>query len=195
MPDLTSPEKRPSSHLVSAYKNRDLAIVKALLEQGVSPECAVNDKDSLLGQSVIDGEWSYAELFIKYGANPNVVMSNGHTLLQEAILSENIDFIEMLIKEGVSVNFMGPKGVAALHYAAAFNTFSNGIEILLKNGADINIRTKTDLMTPLMIACERENIGMARLLVENNACRHLECGSGRKASNYAPNLGSWSFVR
>lgn len=182
-----------SAALVSAYKSRDLTIVKTLLEQGVSPECAVNDKDTLLGQSVLDGEWSYAELFIKFGANPNIVMSNGCSLLQKAVISENINFTQTLIKKGVSLNFKGTNGVAALHYAVAYNTFANITDLLLKNGADVNVRTKEGLMTPLMVACQKRNEGMARFLVSKDACRNLESKDGKKAYEYAPY--SWDFVK
>ena len=54
-------------------------------------------------------------------------------------------------KEDDNIDFLDNSGFAALHHTARYNSVE-GIEQLLKNGANVNVRSREDQLTPLHIA-------------------------------------------
>lgn len=76
----------------------------------------------------------------------NTLTKNKRNLLHYAFLKNKIDvnFIELLIQLGVNVNQTDQDGNTPAHLAA-LNKHNEGLNILLKNGADFNIKNNNNL--------------------------------------------------
>ena len=96
------------------------------------------------------------EVLISAGADVNLVKNNVNALLVTAGMVSH-KCIELLIGAGASVNFADPTITPALICAALTHTeniasIRKSIEILIKAGADVNVRfnnTSSSITTPL----------------------------------------------
>lgn len=80
------------------------------------------------------------EYLIEKGANVNVQNDEGNTLLMQTVFPEGS---EILLRAGASVQLLNKEGESALHHAAMRNDIETCI-LLLKYGADLNLRDKND---------------------------------------------------
>jgi hypothetical protein len=82
------------------------------------------------------------------GANPNAQTANGYPMLVAATTdTQNKEILSALIASKANVNTPDPEGKTALHWAAERNR-KDLIELLVKAGVDVNLRTKGGV-TPL----------------------------------------------
>jgi ankyrin repeat protein len=83
----------------------------------------------------------------------------------------DIESVKDLISKGVDVNYIGGfHNDSALHRCAIHQCYDT-MKLLIKNGADVNIRDKEG-NTPLMFAAryrENENTEILKLLIDNGA--------------------------
>ena len=169
--------------LIAAYKNRNLAMMKSILKQGVSPNCMFDDENSLMAQAGWDEEWEYVKVLLEYGADPNTKLSSGQTILHRACWRLNLDLVQVLIEKGASVNCEFGNEYP-IHVVAKLN----GIELarlLLNSGASANLRNSSS-ETPLMLAANFDNLKMCKLLVEYGASANFRNNEGCTAYRYAP---------
>ena len=139
-------------------------------------------EDSFLGRrwitNAIDvGALSSIEWMLAKNVNLDFEDAGGYTPLHSAIERESTDrhvAIEMLLRAGAPVNARGINGWTPSHMAAARDDV-DVLEILIRHGADLSIRTSVDeYATPLE---EARNLGKLR------AARYLE----RFVSSSRPN--------
>ena len=131
-----------------------------------------------------------AKLLIKNGANVKAQGENRRNILQTPCLLGHITTVCYLLSLPEKANFVKHKSVfryTVLHFACS-GGHAEIAELLLKNGADIEAKTKYDL-TPLNIACDSNHADVVRFLIKNNAnietldkdCRnifHIACEKG-----------------
>eukprot|EP00953_Heterococcus_sp_UTEX-ZZ885_P004256 2793-Heterococcus_DN1.PRE.3 len=74
-----------------------------------------------------------------------------------------------LLQQGVADDAVDTKGCTALHYAVAYCANESAIvELLLANGAEVNIRCSND-RTPLDVAATKGFVAVAKLLIAAGA--------------------------
>lgn len=169
--------------LIAAYKNRNIAMIKNILKQGVSPNCMFDDEDTLMAQAGWDEEWEYVKVLLDHGADPNTKLSSGQPILHRACWRLNLDLVQNLIEKGASVNCQFDNEYP-IHVVAQLN----GIELarlLLSSGASANLRN-AGLETPLMLAAKYDNLNMCELLIEYGASTKFRDKKGFTAYGYAP---------
>ena len=82
------------------------------------------------------------EILLKYKAEPNVkeYFDIGQKApIHYAVQKNNYEVVAKLLEYGANPSIQDKKGFTALHYAARFG-FKEIVNLLIANGADINLR-------------------------------------------------------
>jgi serine/threonine-protein phosphatase 6 regulatory ankyrin repeat subunit B len=153
------------SHLITATKLQDAYIVEYLLEQ---PDTSVNFQDrsgsTALMYAVRNSDAEIVELLLlsisRSLLNVNIQDNNGGTALIHASIEGNVEIVRLLLlsilRNPVDVNIQDNNGYTALMYAISIGD-REIVELLLENGADVNIETNWG-DTAISIAQDNDNI-------------------------------------
>ena len=159
-------ENRTPLYMICLSKENESEIIKMLLEK--NPDLHVKAKS---GMSAIELAKANG-----YGKILNVVIKSvaDENALKE---SEAIQY-ELLKKdfEGRIINWKNEKGNSLLELAVRFERESE-VKELLEKGADANI-FNSEMETPLMVACDRGNYKLAKLLIDNKAEINFQTKTG-----------------
>jgi ankyrin repeat protein len=121
-------------------------ITQLLLENGAD----INAEDRLKWTPIYNAVWNIdirnLKTLIKYNANINHKSTSKWTPLHVACNSTNnlYNHVELLIKLGANINIYDYKGVTPL-YLACMRRAEYIIKILIKNGADPNLKTNNSM--------------------------------------------------
>ena len=155
---------------------------------------AVDDEgNSLLYVAASKNQLGKIRFLLNKGANVNFKNERGATPLNVACDKNALDAVQLLIDEGADVNTRTTRGSTPLTCAAsgkgctlvsatAFShvyDFTNVAEILLDNGADVN------LQNPLLFAVRTGNLKMVQLLLANGANINATDSTGKNALQIA----------
>ena len=165
---------------------------------------AVNDEgNSLLYVAASKNQLGKISFLLNKGANVNFKNERGASPLNVACDRTALDAIQLLIDGGADVNTRTTRGNTPLSCAAsgkgctlvktyAFNTtydFTNVAEILLDNGADVN------LLNPLLIAARSGNVKMVQLLLAKGANINATDAEGQNVLQIAEQQGHTNIVK
>jgi ankyrin repeat protein len=170
-----------------AAQQGNTEIIKLLLEVGADVESPNADGMTALLAVARTGNVAAAELLLKAGAKVDAKEKfGGQTPLMWASARRHPAMMQLLISKGADVNARSadrnyqrhvtaegrPKsldsgGLSPLHYAARENCAAC-VEVLLKNGADIDL-PDPDGVSPLLVAIMNANWDLARQLIEAGA--------------------------
>lgn len=124
------------------------------------------------------GRMETVRLLMENGANINKGNSAGVTPLIAAAAEKHADVVETLIAHGAELNRkstigfkirgkMSYKGSSALLAAADAGDLKS-VTLLVKNGADVNIKTENGI-TALMAAAAKDHYQIVKILLDNGA--------------------------
>uniref|UniRef100_A0A3Q3JMF0 Uncharacterized protein n=1 Tax=Monopterus albus TaxID=43700 RepID=A0A3Q3JMF0_MONAL len=147
-----------------------ISVVKYLLDLGV-------DVSSTHKHSVIT---LYRLMF-----EPNAY---GNTPLHVACYNGQDVVVNELIECGTNVNQVNEKGFAPLHFTAASRHGALCLELLVCNGADVNIRSK-DGKTPLHMTAIHGRFSRSQAIIENGAEIDCEDKNGNTPLHIAARYG------
>lgn len=124
--------------------------------------------------------------------NPEAIdyyAEDGFTSLGLACYFGNLDVAQYLVSNGANVNLPSNNGfnVFPLHSAAAGN-FATIAELLILNGAEVNIKQQAGV-TPLHSAAQNGNIELIILLLEHNAEVNTRMEGGKLPADLAREKG------
>lgn len=132
--------------------------VRLLLSAGVSPDEVDADLKASVAEPMTpiwlaarDGHHTLVEILIDAGAALDVTDSHGANLLHNAVTYP--DVARVLLRAGISVNSTDRNGNTVLHHAARTVEAAQCVDLLVKQGADIEARSRTG-MTPLLTATQ-----------------------------------------
>ena len=135
---------------------------------------AIKNKDTVL-----------AAKLISQGSDPNQKDENGTTHLMNACRFGEVDMAVFLLGHGAKVDeFRSPKGRTPLMVACAYWSGVNMVELLVKNGADVNIAS-TDGSTALMLAAGLEKLDVVNYLIKQGAHVTAKNNAGQTALDMA----------
>lgn len=176
--------------IAEAVKVADARMVKTLLGAGAGVEGANLDGESALMLAIKTGEVPIVQMLINAGANVNVVEKEHHEtpLMYAAAAKKNAgDMVKLLLAKGAdtksrSLSYDWPShisaevrvqyhpfgGLTALLYASRDGCY-DCVEVLIARGADVNVPTSEEGITPLMIALDNDNNDIAKLLLDHGA--------------------------
>ena len=165
---------------------------------------AVNEEgNSLLYVAASKNQLGKISFLLNKGANPNFKNERGATPLNAACDKNALAAVQLLIDGGADVNTRTNRGSTPLTCAAsgkgctlvsaaALNSvydFTNVAEILLDNGADVNIQN------PLLIAARVGNLKMVQLLMLKGADVTATDSTGKNALQIAQQQGHTNIVK
>jgi len=101
--------------------------------------------------------------------------------------------VEDLISEGADVNARDGDNQTALMYASK-RSFNKTAAVLLKNGADVNVRSKKEGISALMLAAIWNNVDLVNMFLDQGADAKLRDVFGRTAEDLARKKGNSAVV-
>lgn len=130
-----------------------------------------------LQASCIFGKLAIGEQLLKHGARVDIYGgSMGSCLIAACQGPTETAILQQIIDAGCNVNYMGGDGFCAL-YTAIKQQKREFVELLTKNGADVNVRDCGPTENLLQCACEIGNFDIVKLLLESKADWSFEGGT------------------
>ena len=188
--------------LAEAVKVADRRMVKTLLDAGAAVESPNHDGETALMLAIKTGSLPIVQMLIDAGASVNTVETQHKQtpLMYAAAADSNAGaMVTLLLSKGADVRprslaYDWPShiseeprvqyrpfgGLTALLYAARDGCY-DCVEALVANGADVNVPTMPEGVTPLMIALDNDNNDIAKLLLDRGANPRVWDWYGRTA--------------
>jgi hypothetical protein len=144
--------------------------VEIHLEGDVDVDVRTNLQATPLHLAVSHGFLEIAEMLIEHGADVNAEVIGGLRPVHLAVMGEDRteEMVSVLLEAGASVDAKASGGTTALHLAAAGDSVEI-VQLLIDEGAYVNVRGLTVDMTPLHQAALFGRAENARILLENGA--------------------------
>jgi len=139
-----------STPLLVAAGNNDAAQVRQLLKAGANPNVRNKLDTTPLLEAAFHSSLEIIEALLDAGADPNAAGADGQTPLMLVARGTNVVAAKMLLGKGANPKAReSQRQQTALMWAAA-NSQGPMTRLLVEVGADVDARTATDLMTPLV---------------------------------------------
>lgn len=150
-----NPETEPDSTTILAQilQEKNLALAQVLVDGGASLTHRKGKKQTLLHDTVVQGNMEATEFLLSNKQDPNAQDVSGITPIMLAAERDRAAAMRMLLKFGASVEAADRSGCTALHFAAAAGS-NETTTILLEHGTDPLAMTKRQ-ETPLSLAHRR----------------------------------------
>ena len=117
--------------LCSAIMNKNIEIIKLLLESGANPNTKHHYGRGLIH---LTSDQQIIELLLRYGLNINDVDIMGVTALYSAVMKQGFNFIQYLLEHKADPNIATSNDDTPLKYAIRYR-FYGLVQILLDHGA------------------------------------------------------------
>src|SRR5262249_32184630 len=131
-----------TSRIADAAKNRDGAVVRALLKQKADVNARQLDGATAIHWAAYWDDVEEADLLIRAGANGNGVNDDGVTPLWLACHNGSAAFAERLLKAGADPSTALPTGETPLMTAAQTGKV-DVVNLLIGKGVDVNAKEST----------------------------------------------------
>ena len=147
-----------------------LGAVRLLFEWEGDDKISTSSISTALSAACTQGHIEVVRFLIENGASLNVTNEYGYTLLAQAVGAPNGKYyalVVLLIEYGADVDARDTRAtplVVAVQYGR-----SDLVELLLNNGADINLGDTNTGNTPLMTASLHQSTVLVKLLLERGA--------------------------
>ncbi|MDB5013345.1 MAG: ankyrin repeat protein [Daejeonella sp.] len=146
--------------------------------------CYFNGFSQALKDALSKKDTVLAAQIVKDGANPDEVDGSGATLLMQSCHFPNLTTARFLLSHGATTEIRSPKGRTALMVACAYWCGNDMVELLIKNGADVNAQSQ-DGSTPLQLAAANEKLDVVLLLLKHGADANKKNMAGKTALDLA----------
>ncbi|KAL7790946.1 ankyrin repeat-containing domain protein [Trichoderma ceciliae] len=163
----------------------DLAVIKLLLDAGVSPEHADSSGDTIINSAIITPNPDLVSLLVEKKANIHHPDSSGHTpIWAAASRARDASLVRLLADSGANLSETDAEGRGLLH--VALDGPPEIVKILLEFGRDIDVNHRDGKMrTALMAATGAANIGCIKLLLKAGCDINAQDSKGATALYYA----------
>ncbi len=118
----------------------DLAALKTLLDQGLSPNYKNDQGTPLLHSAFVFGSAGAVKMLLERGANPNETDKEGRPPLASMMANDWQAKAELLVRNGANVNAASSAGRPPL--VDSFSHSADKLAFLIRNGARIQYETK-----------------------------------------------------
>jgi len=132
----------------------------------------VNNKTSLLHESIITKKLSVAEILLDHGANPNEKDQNGNPLLTTALVNNQVEIVKILLDHGANPNEKDQNNNSPLTKALVNNQVEM-VKALLDHGADANEKDKHGDF-PLKKAIRNNQVEIVQAIVQALVTKNVD---------------------
>jgi ankyrin repeat protein len=141
-----------STPLLVAASNNDAAQVRQLLKTGANPNVRNKLNTTPLLEAAFHSNTAMVKALLDAGADPNAAGADGQTPLMLVARGTNVAAAKLLVEKGANPGAKeSQRQQTALMWAAA-NSQGPMTRLLVEVGGDLDAKTATDLMTPLVSA-------------------------------------------
>ncbi|XP_044726605.1 putative ankyrin repeat protein RF_0381 isoform X3 [Chrysoperla carnea] len=204
--DINAQDVERKTPLFYAIKNENLKITKLLLDNGVN----VKDYPQLLNIAVRGKCTKIVELLLQHNADVNATDENGNTALllnvsdyedcykyrtdRYSYVNIKRKITKLLLDHGANVDAQTPDSETLLQFAI-WNEYSQVVEVLLEYNANVNVREKISLETPLHMSARRKNVEICEMLLNKGVDVDAVDCDGLTALHMATLEGSNDIVK
>lgn len=179
---------------VQAMKDRDTALVAALIKEGADVNASLPDGSTALLWAAQWDDLPTASLLLKAGAKVNQTNDYGAAPLSLAATNGSAAMLQLLLKAGARPNTTLPSGETALMTSARTGNV-DAVRVLIDAGADVNASEQVKKQTALMWAVAEQHSSVVRLLLDRGATLDAQSSSGFTAMLFAARVGNLELVR
>ena len=148
--DVNAAEADGSTPLLWAATLNDADLVARLLKAGASPKVRNQLGSTPLAEAAFNSNTEMIKALLDAGADPNAPGADGQTPLMIIARTPNVAAAKLLLDKGADPNVHeAQRGQTALMWAAA-SSQGPMMRELLAHGAEVDAKSATDLMTPLV---------------------------------------------
>lgn len=172
-PDILLREQAGKTAFWFAVANENLEMTKLLYSHGSKINLPDKSGASVLTTTVLHKQYDVLDFLVAKGADINMADNSGSTPLMTAIGCKNqnqpvvLAYLKKFLTFKPKLN-NGSANEYALHQAA-FLGFVDAVQLLLENGANINLQSRTDGRTALYVTAVSKNIDTAKFLMKEGA--------------------------
>ena len=159
-------------------KKEALKILKILMKDKKTLNMVNKAGESPLYTAVRNDYVEIAKALLKAGANPNILDRSKKTVL--FVTEKNLKMLKALLDHGVDPNLQNKEGRTFL-MSRIFIKYNEVVKLLIKHGAKINVVSKVDKKTALMIAAGQNNWEIVSLLLKKRAKVNAQDEKGNTA--------------
>lgn len=167
--------------LMEASMDGHVEVARLLLDSGAQVNMPTDSFESPLTLAACGGHVELATLLIERGANIEEVNDEGYTPLMEAAREGHEDMVALLLTKGANINAATEETQETALTLACCGGFTEVVEFLIKQGADLELGAST----PLMEAAQEGHTDLVRFLLENGANVHAVTQTGDTALTHA----------
>jgi len=179
--DLKSRDEKGRNALLWAQFGKDpekiLAVAKLLADAGLDVDAAANDGITPLMFAIGSSHHELVDFLLSRGADPNHRAADGTAPLFLAIKAGDLWEVRALVEHHADVNLRAADGSTALLALTAVETLTAKDKdialFLLQHGAYPNVTDKLG-MSPLLYAVEKNQVELAKILLQFHANPNLE---------------------
>lgn len=180
--------------LADAAQKRDVARIRALLEQRIDVNAPQIDGMTALHWVSYQDDLKTATLLLRAGANVKVANRYGVTPLSLACTNGNGAMAELLLKAGADANAALPGGETALMTAARTGRVE-AVNTLLARGADVHAKESRYGQSAIMWAAAEGHVETVAALIKAGADFRARVNSGFTPLLFAVREGQIGVVR
>jgi ankyrin len=178
--------KAVDTRLADAAMRRDVALVRALIEQKVDVNAPGKDSTPALHWMVRVDDVDTARRLLRAGADPKLANRYGATPLSLALANGNAAMIQLLVEAGADLSAADPTGETALMQAVRVGNLES-VKVLLEHGALVDTRDREFQQTALMVAVRANHPDVVKLLIERRSDVNATTRVGRTPGWVLPN--------
>ena len=141
-----------SAPLLAAASHGDPAVVNRLLKAGADPNVTNELKTTPLLEAAFHSNTDIIKLLLEAGADPNAAGPDGQTPLMLIARGDNVTAAKMLLDKGANPRARESQRQQTALMWAVSNNQGPMTRLLLERGGDVDAKTATDLLTPLVSA-------------------------------------------
>ena len=186
---LNSEGLTPLHQASGGWREQCLDIVRLLLCHGANVDVCDDHRNTALHFAASDGRLEVARALLEHKADVNALNKDGLTPLHRTFKRARGDIVWLLLNHGADAKGHDESGNTLLHLAALTGDLELA-RISLERIADTINSQNDDELTALLLALKRENLDVARLLLDHNADVNVRDKRGNTPLHVAVSTGN-----